>query len=133
MYLILILAQQASTIDIQPLSIMLHENDLRKLVNFFVPYTPIPSSSAIPPPISTTTANPTITKPNKTKVIVENLELILGTGTSDSGNTVRLKARQLFFAAQPFKAGVVEGKKKNLSFLVLNLIKVPNTTLHLLI
>jgi hypothetical protein len=130
------LAQQATTVDIRPLFITVHENDLRKFVDFFAP------DKSLPPPspailetgatlITTDTThagthNPTTTnailttsnssfpttnntKPSKTKVIVETLEVNLGTGSHETGNAVRLNARQLFFAAQPFKAGVIEG------------------------
>jgi hypothetical protein len=109
------LALTSTTVDIQPLSLNLHEYDLRELVEFFHrEKQPTPIATNTTTTTTTITTNTTsatkITETNKTKVIVENLELILGTGSQETENTVVLRARQLFFAAQPFKAGVTECK-----------------------
>lgn len=106
-------AELATTVDIQPLIIELNETILSAIMDFFTSDIPASSSStkttndnlivpsnAIPPPPS---------RPSKTKVISENLEIILSTGSLESKKTIVLGARQLFFASQPFKAGLFEG------------------------
>eukprot|EP00026_Physarum_polycephalum_P000024 Phypoly_transcript_00024.p1 GENE.Phypoly_transcript_00024~~Phypoly_transcript_00024.p1 ORF type:complete len:3164 (+),score=487.99 Phypoly_transcript_00024:116-9607(+) len=139
-------AQQATTVDIRPLSISVHENDLRKVVDFFTPEksaasetpailtttdvipsthesTPVTHDATQAPPLSASN-NALIknneAKPSKTKVIVEALEVNLATGSHEAGNAVRLHARQLFFAAQPFKAGVIEGTQYDLTIVDLH-------------
>lgn len=81
----------------------MHENELRELVSYFYDDIPVVEKQPAEPSATAPTA------PASTKVIVENLELLIGAGALAATNTVRLKAKQLFFVSQPFQAGRTEG------------------------
>lgn len=95
--------------DIQPITIELNEVFLKEIMDFFTVDIPSAPTNNTTTELSTPPIALPLPKTSKTKVISEKLELVIRSGSSGSAKTVILTAKQLFFASQPFKAGLIEG------------------------